>query len=141
MEKNEFRHLSDMRQLITLILILYGSLSFSQNKSQFFRFSSISNESCDTVSNLFKEDLSYNNLYLFIIGGPAPTIYETDQDFYKQFKVSYYDFGCIVPTSNECLKEYNYLVFAHLSEKHGEKWLKKVRKDVLGVKEWKKNKP
>jgi len=129
-----------MRQLITLILILFGSLSFSQNKNQFFRFSSISKESCDTVSNLFKEDLSDKNLHLFIVGGPVPTIYETDQDFNKKFKVSYYDFGCIVPTSRECLKEYNYLVFAYLSEKYGEKWLKKVRKDVLGLREWKKNK-
>lgn len=69
-------------------------------------------------------------LQLFI----RPTVF-----FEKKFKVYYYEQGCVGP-DNELMKEYNYVIFNYLSDTYGKKWKREIRKDAIGLRQWKRKK-
>lgn len=86
-----------------------------------------------------KKDIQKNTIYLFAYGGSAPIIYTTDEMFEQKYNLTYDPGSCINP-EYECLKNYNYTIFDYLMRQYGKKWLRTVRKDIVGLKEWKKAK-
>tara|TARA_R110002012_G_C11571652_1_gene604421 strand:+ start:555 stop:995 length:441 start_codon:yes stop_codon:yes gene_type:complete len=82
-------------------------------------------------------DIKNGNPFLLLMGGIAPTIIATDPQFEKQYGIYFYEFGCSGP-ENDIIIAYNKIVFEHLNKTHGKNWIKEVRNDVIGFKEWKK---
>lgn len=128
--------------------ILLYHLGFSQtrtltdddyNNSGAKKLTFVETTDCKQAEEFFKEDLKRNTVFLLLQGGIAPVIYDTDKDFQNNYGVYYYEFGCVGPET-ECTKKYNFLVFEYLRKTKGNKWLKDIRKDVLGLKDWRKNK-
>lgn len=78
------------------------------------------------------EHLKKKNPKLLLSGGIAPVIYHSDKKFERKFNVEYYDFGCM-PEAQECMLEYNQLMFEYLDSKYGDKWRNLVRQDVIGL--------
>lgn len=89
------------------------------------------------AANLAKADITKGRPFLLLKSGEASIEYFNDSQFQKDFKVFFYDFGCIGP-DNEFVIEYNRFVFKHLTNIYGNKWMGKVRKDVIGIKEFKR---
>jgi hypothetical protein len=69
-------------------------------------------------------------------GGISPKVYTTDQDFESRFDIYFFDFGCTSP-DYKCIIRYNTRIFEYLTSKYGQRWLKKIRKDVIGLARWK----
>ena len=82
-------------------------------------------------------DIENGNPLLLLMGGIAPTIIATDPQFEKQYGIYFNEFGCSGP-ENDIIIAYNKIVFEHLNKTHGKNWIKEVRNDVIGFKEWKK---
>ncbi|WP_271394169.1 FEKKY domain-containing protein [Aequorivita sinensis] len=83
-------------------------------------------------------DIENGNPFLLLMGGIAPTIIATDPQFEKKYGIYFYEFGCTGP-DNEIIIAYNKIVFEYLNKTHGKNWIKEVRDDVIGFKEWEKN--
>ena len=83
-------------------------------------------------------DIKNGNPFLLLMGGIAPTIIATDPQFEKEYGIYFYEFGCTGP-ENDIIIAYNRIVFEHLNSTKGKKWIKEVRDDVIGFKEWKRN--
>lgn len=90
----------------------------------------------EDFKNFAKNDIQNNAPKLFFTSGLMVIKKENDNEFQKHFKVNYYDFGCVSPKKN-LLKAYNFEVFKFLSDKFGNTWLKTVRKDAIGLDEYK----
>ena len=145
-------YLKNINMLIKTLLLTFTILtavqsSFSQdikltddvlNSSGAIQMTLMVKQNCDKVNQLFKKDLERKTIFLLLQGGEAPIVYTTDKDFENKYRVYYYDYGCIAP-DQECLKRYNYLAFAYLTKTFGKKWRYEVRKDIIGLKEWRKN--
>ena len=86
-----------------------------------------------------KLDIENGKPFLLLMGGIAPTITSTDPLFEKKYGIHFYEFGCTGP-ENEIIIAYNKIIFEHLNKTHKNNWIKEVREDVIGFKEWKKNK-
>ena len=96
-------------------------------------------ENCEKAFIIADQDIKKQEIKLLIVGGIAPAIYPTDQDFEKKYQVTYYDYGDLA-AKGECMFNYNTRVFDYLTEIYGKSWKKEIRKDVYGLKRWKKNK-
>lgn len=83
-------------------------------------------------------DIENGNPFLLLMGGIAPTIIATDPQFEKKYGIYFYEFGCTGP-DNEIIMAYNKIVFEYLNKTHGKNWIREVRNDVIGFKEWEKN--
>ena len=83
-------------------------------------------------------DIKNGNPFLLLMGGIAPIIISTDPDFEQKYGIYFYEFGCNGP-KNEIIIAYNKIVFKHLNSTKGKMWIKEVRDDVIGFKEWKRN--
>src|SRR5690606_8960389 len=83
-------------------------------------------------------DIENGNPFLLLMGGIAPTIIATDPQFEKKYGIYFYEFGCTGP-DNEIIIAYNKILFEYLNKTHGKNWIKEVRDDVIGFKEWEKN--
>ena len=83
-------------------------------------------------------DIEKGNPFLLLMGGIAPTIIATDPQFEKKYGIYFYEFGCTGP-DNEIIIAYNKILFEYLNKTHGKNWIKEVRDDVIGFKEWEKN--
>ena len=88
------------------------------------------------AKELAKLDIKSDSIYIFLAGGIRPKAFKNDNDFEDKYKIHFYDFGCITP-SRKCLINYNWVVFNFLETKYGKVWRKEIRKDVIGLKEWK----
>ena len=75
--------------------------------------------------------------FLLLMGGVAPTIISSDPQFENTYGVYFFEFGCTGP-ENKILSAYNQIIFEHLNKEYGKKWIKEVRKDVIGFKDWRK---
>ncbi|WP_299385396.1 hypothetical protein [uncultured Lacinutrix sp.] len=76
--------------------------------------------------------------FLLLMGGIAPTIIATDPIFEKEYGIYFFEFGC-TGSENEIIIAYNRIIFEHLNSTKGKKWIKDVRDDVIGFKDWKRN--
>lgn len=72
-------------------------------------------------------------MFLLLSSGISPIVYSTDLRFENDFKIKYLESGCTGP-KEEFAIEYNNTIFNYLTDKHGTKWKKDVRKDVSGLK-------
>jgi len=131
------------KTLLILLFFTINHVAFGQNRiltDEEFNNSGPTKmtfiEMCDEVDSLFKADLKKRTLFLLLQGGIAPVVITTDKPFENKYQVYYYDFGCNAPNL-ECVKTYNEFIFDHLTKLYGNKWEKKIRKDVIGLKEWK----
>ena len=129
--------------LLILLFFTFNHVVFGQNRiltDEDFNNSGPSKmtfiEKCTDVEDLFKADLKKQTIFLLLQGGIAPVVIRSDKAFENKYQVYYYDFGCNVPNS-ECVKTYNELVFRHLTKLYRNKWKKEVRKDVIGLQNWK----
>ncbi|NAY93452.1 hypothetical protein GTQ34_16190 [Muricauda sp. JGD-17] len=120
----------------TVIFTKIGELSDEQiNSSGASRLNFAIDET--EAKNLAKSDLKNGIPFLLLMGGVAPTIIATDPQFEQEYGIYFYEFGCTGP-ENEILIAYNKTIFDYLQNKYGKKWIKEVRDDVVGFKEWKK---
>jgi hypothetical protein len=94
---------------------------------------------CGKAKIIAEQDITNNSIILIIVGGISPTVYATDIEFENKYSLTYYDYGDL-PASRECMLIYNFRIFEYLTEKFGKSWQKEIRKDVYGLKDWRKNK-
>ncbi len=80
------------------------------------------------------EDIKRGKVNILKSGGIAPIFYKSDTKFAKKYNVSFIEYGCEA-IAEESLYEYNRTVFEYLDKKHGKKWRKKIRKDIVGLEE------
>lgn len=85
---------------------------------------------------LAKYDIEKGTPFIFLQSGIAPVVYTTDSVFENKFKVYFYEQGCVGP-DNELMKEYNYVIFNYLADTYGKKWRREIRKDAIGLRQWK----
>lgn len=82
------------------------------------------------------KDFRKGELKLYIMGGIAPTANsKKDKRIEKKYNFTYYDLGCEAATE-EAVLEYNERAIMILRLKHGQKWVKHVRKDIVGYDKW-----
>lgn len=76
---------------------------------------------------------------LLIMGGlgGSSTNGRKEKHFKKKYGIGYCSFDCVVPASEQELREYNEVLYNWLTERYGDEWLKSVREDVLGLEKWK----
>jgi len=92
---------------------------------------------CEEGKKLAEKDIAEKKSCLLLAGGVAPVVYTTDADFEREFGVRYLENGCSGPATS-CAAAYDARVFQYLTETFGRTWRKKIRKDVLGLAEWKR---
>jgi hypothetical protein len=95
-------------------------------------------KNCMVIDEWFKSDVKTHKTFLFIQGGEAPHVYTTDKNFEKKYKIHFNDLGCIV-LDLKCITRYNNQVFDYLTSIYGKKWVKEIRKDIVGLSQWKKS--
>ncbi|WP_198989007.1 hypothetical protein [Hymenobacter sp. BT559] len=93
---------------------------------------------CGVADSLAKLDIKKQMPFLLLKGGIASVVHvPTDSLAEQKFQFHYYDFGCSGP-DEACVLGYNQRIFEYLTSKYGKRWLKAVRRDVVGLKEWKR---
>ncbi|SHJ27799.1 hypothetical protein SAMN04488096_1352 [Mesonia phycicola] len=121
----------------TVIFSRIGELSDDQlNSSGAKKLIFITDE--EEAEKMAELDIKNGNPFLLLIGGIAPTTIATDPLFEKKYGIYFYEFGCSGP-ENDIIITYNKIVFEHLNSTKGKTWIKEVRDDVIGFKEWKRN--
>ena len=121
----------------TVIFSRIGELSDEQlNNSGASKLTFVTDEK--EAEKMARLDIQNGIPFLLLMGGIAPTIIATDPQFEKKYEIYFYEFGCTGP-ENEILVAYNKIIFEHLNKTHGKDWIKEVRDDVIGFKEWKRN--
>lgn len=91
----------------------------------------------ERAQELAQEDIQRKLPFLLLRSGEAPVVYMQDSIFERKYQVFYYEYGCLAP-DQEFMEAYNAVVFDHLEEHYGRKWKSTIRKDVVGLKSWKK---
>jgi len=93
-------------------------------------------DSLTQAINLADADIIKGTRFLLLKGGISPVIYASDAKFQKDYKIYYHESGCTGPREQIAI-EYNRVMFKYLTQTYGKKWLKTVRKDILGLKSYK----
>ncbi|MBV6643196.1 MAG: hypothetical protein KI791_20925 [Cyclobacteriaceae bacterium] len=91
------------------------------------------------AQQLANEDITKGIPFLLLAGGISPVVIATDPKFEQKYGIYFYDYGCTGP-EHDFIIAYNNVIFEHLTEQYGKRWFKEVRKDVVGLKDWKKSK-
>lgn len=91
----------------------------------------------DEAKSFALNDINNNIPFLLVQGGISPIVYYTDSLFENKYHVFYLEFGCSGP-KNEFIIEYNKSIFRYLTKTYNKKWRKGIRKDVIGLKQYKK---
>tara|TARA_R110000868_G_scaffold155339_1_gene381757 strand:- start:77 stop:526 length:450 start_codon:yes stop_codon:yes gene_type:complete len=121
----------------TVIFSSIGELSDEQlNNSGASKLTFVADEK--EAEKMAELDIKNGIPFLLLMGGIAPTIIATDPNFEKEYGIYFFEFGCTGP-ENEIIIAYNRIIFEHLNSTKGKKWIKDVRDDVIGFKEWKRN--
>ncbi|PTR01089.1 hypothetical protein C8P68_101320 [Mucilaginibacter yixingensis] len=93
---------------------------------------------CESMDEWFKKDVKKGTIFLFLQGGIVPAIYLSDKKFEDKYNVHFEDFGCSAP-DYQCITRYNIHAFQYLTNLYGKKWMKEIRKDVIGFSTWQKH--
>jgi hypothetical protein len=121
----------------TVIFSRIGELSDEQlNNSGASKLTFVTDEK--EAEKMAELDIKNGIPFLLLMGGIAPTIIATDPIFEKEYGIYFFEFGCTGP-ENEIIVAYNRIIFEHLNSTKGKKWIKDVRDDVIGFKDWKRN--
>lgn len=88
------------------------------------------------AEQLANDDISNGTPFLLLAGGISPVVIATDPEFERKYGIYFYEYGCTGP-EHDYITAYNKVIFEHLTELHGKRWIKEVRKDVVGLKDWK----
>lgn len=119
-----------------VIFSLIGELSDEQlNNSGASKLTFVNSR--NEATKLANEDIANGTPFLLLAGGIAPVIISTDPEFERRYGIYFYEYGCTGPES-KYINAYNEVIFNFLTEQFKKSWLKEVRKDVIGLKEWKK---
>ncbi|MEO0470580.1 MAG: carboxypeptidase-like regulatory domain-containing protein [Bacteroidota bacterium] len=90
---------------------------------------------CDDPQKKALVDCRSGKAKLLLAGGIVPIANRLiDRHFEAKFGILYHDFGC-TPPALACMELYNAVVFAWLDRSYGYHWRKRVRKDVIGLKQ------
>ena len=135
-----------MKSLLMLLLLSSPATIFAQAAPElsaaptphanYLNFASAANGYAEG-RELAKKDIAARRPCLLVASGIAAIVYTTDADFEQAFGVRYLDTGCTGPAA-DCAAAYDARVFEYLTENFGRAWRKKIRKDVLGLAEWKR---
>ncbi len=88
----------------------------------------------DTKSKqMFENDVQKKSIRLYLLGGLVAVIRENDKPFQEKYKVTYHDFGCVVPANLDLYIAYNRLVFDYLNQNFKDDWKNEVNKNTLGL--------
>lgn len=85
---------------------------------------------------LANADIIEGTRFLLLRSGISPLVFASDAKFQEDYKIYYHESGCTGPREQIAI-EYNRVMFKYLTQTHGKKWLKTVRKDILGLKSYK----
>ncbi|MEJ7559889.1 MAG: hypothetical protein WKF66_16375 [Pedobacter sp.] len=88
--------------------------------------------------DLANADILSGTRFLLLKSGISPVVFSNDAKFQENYKIYYHESGCTGPNEQIAI-EYNRVMFKYLTHAFGKKWLKTVRKDVLGLKGYKQN--
>lgn len=134
-------------RVIVIGLIFISNLGFGQqpeltdeqlNKSGAVRLV-LADSTISTAVDFAKSDIENGTPFLLLQGGISPIVYGTDRDFERKYKVYFHDYGCTGP-DEKLSAAYNSWTFDYLTKKYGTKWIKEIRKDVIGLRDWKEKK-
>jgi len=134
------------KTIVVILFITQVFLSYSQikkltdedyNKSGAIKLIFVTTN--EEVKGLAKLDIEKGLPFLLIQSGIGPVVYATDSVFESNYQVYYYEQGCVGPDIEQ-MKGYNFEIFNYLTSKYGKKWIHSVRKDVIGLKQWKRRK-
>ena len=94
-------------------------------------------ENLKQAKDLAQVDIANGTAFLLLAGGISPKVFATDSQFQEDYNVNYLESGC-TGSSEKFAVEYDKVIFGYLTEKNGKKWMRKIRKDVIGFKDFKK---
>jgi hypothetical protein len=94
-------------------------------------------DTIEEAEKLANDDLNSKTPFLFIQVGIAPIVYPTDKEFRKLYGIRYHDLGCVSGDS-KITAAYNKVILKYLCSNYKKDWKKKIRKDVIGFREFKK---
>ena len=130
-----------LKILMIALFSLFSILSYGQSKptdEQVDRSGASKLVSADSLSqaiNLANADIIEGTRFLLLKSRISPVVLAGDEKFQQDYKIYYYESGCTGPNEKIAI-EYNRVMFKHLTQAYGKKWLKNVRKDVLGLKRY-----
>lgn len=110
------------------------------NRSTVIKIRFAGEPKCDSIDMWAKSDIKNKTIFLFLQSGEAPIVYTNDKIFETKYGIYFQDFGDIGFADYTCVIKYNNIVFDYLTNKYGRRWVKEIRKDVIGFKYWKKTK-
>ena len=87
---------------------------------------------CNVDRIVAEKDIKRKRPRLLLVGSIAPVYYPKQDEFEKKYHIQYYDFGDS-PTAEECIIQYNRMIFEYLDSKFGKTWRQEVRRDVIGL--------
>ena len=135
-----------MSKTIAFILFLISVVSYGQEtllNEELINLSAANKvefaDGKNEIQNLAKLDIENQIPLLLLQGGINQEITPSDQKFEKKFNVYFFDYGCSAP-SETVESIYNQIIFDFLYSKYGKIWMKEIRKDVPGFKEFKSRK-
>lgn len=79
------------------------------------------------------KDIQNKKPSLLLQGGIISVVKASDKDFEEKYKISFWDFGCVMSDNIECIIAYNKTIFEYLDKTFGKKWRQEIRKDVIGL--------
>lgn len=93
-------------------------------------------DSLTQAINLANADIIEGTRFLLLKSGISPVVFASDAKFQKDYKIYYHESGCTGAREKIAI-EYNRVMFKYLTQTYGKKWIKTVRKDILGLKSYK----
>ena len=81
---------------------------------------------------LAERDIQQGTPFLVLASGEAPVVRTTDAAFERQFRVEYFEMGCLSPRP-AAVRAYNARIAAYLQTTYGRAWWRRVRPDVVGL--------
>ncbi|MEN2402143.1 hypothetical protein GKZ90_0020305 [Flavobacterium sp. MC2016-06] len=134
-----------MRKTIIFIILLFSAVSNGQENSLSDEQMNSSGankvefaDGDEEIQKLAKLDIENQIPFLLLQGGIDQMISYKDQKFEEKFKIYFFNYGCIAP-SEKVESIYNQVIFNYLFAKYGKSWIKEIRKDIPGFKEFKKS--
>ncbi|HEY0092516.1 MAG TPA: hypothetical protein VGB43_08530 [Flavobacterium sp.] len=120
-------------RLLYFILICF-SLGVNGQTSEHSNIAAAKN--AGEAREMAKSDIKGQSISLFVQGGFAPTVGKSDLPFENKYHLKIRDFGCTA-LEYKIISAYNHEIFRHLTAQYGSEWITEIRKDVIGLREFK----